>query len=175
MPTPGGVPVATMSPGSRVISEERSATNSGMPKIRSSVVESCIVSPFSVRPIPIASGGPASSGVTSAGPQGAAPSKILPGIHCGVAALQITGGEVVEERVAGDEVERVGGGDVLGLAADHERDLRLVVDLGAVGGQRHRRVGADERVAELAEDDRLGGRLRARPRPRAPCSSARCR
>ena len=43
--------------------------------------------------------------------------------------LQVAGGEVVEQRVAGEVVDRVGLGDVLGAAADDERDLGLVVDL----------------------------------------------
>ena len=83
-PTPAGVPVATMSPGSSVIRVERWASSSGTEKIRSAVVADCISSPFKVSEIPIASGGPASSGVTIAGPQGAEPSKTFPAIHCGV-------------------------------------------------------------------------------------------
>ena len=84
-PTPDGVPVATMSPGSSVIRVERWATSCGIEKIRPAVVSSCIRSPFRSSAIPIASSGPASSRVTIAGPQGAAPSNTFPGIHCGVA------------------------------------------------------------------------------------------
>ena len=85
LPTPSGVPVETMSPGSSVISPERWESSSGTLKISSAVEAPCICSPFSVSEISIASAGPASSGVTSAGPQGAEPSKTLPDIHCGVA------------------------------------------------------------------------------------------
>src|SRR5207244_6296211 len=63
LPTPAGVPVETMSPGSSVISLERYATSAGMPWMRSAVDADCIVSPFSVSEISIASCGPASSGV----------------------------------------------------------------------------------------------------------------
>ncbi len=84
-PTPAGVPVETMSPGSSVISDESRETSSAKPKIRSSVRADCIGSPFRASSKETAPSASASSGVTSAGPQGAEPSKTFPGIHCGVA------------------------------------------------------------------------------------------
>ena len=75
--------------------------------------------------------------------------------------LEVAGGEVVEQRVAGEVVERVGLGDFLGALADDEGDLGLVVDLAAVGGQRDRGSGRGQRVAVLAEDRRAGGHLHA--------------
>jgi hypothetical protein len=64
MPTPSGVPVETMSPGSSVISAESCESNCGTLKMRSSVEPFCISSPLRVSRISIASAGPASSGVT---------------------------------------------------------------------------------------------------------------
>ena len=84
-PTPEGVPVATMSPGSSVISADRmrhqrrhGVDQVGRRRPPASPRRSASARSRSRR------AAPASSGVTSAGPHGAEPSNTLPGIHCGV-------------------------------------------------------------------------------------------
>src|SRR5262249_56334441 len=80
-PTPEGVPVETMSPGSSVVSDERWEISSGTLKMRSFVEADCICSPLRAREKETAPPASASSAVTSAGPHGAEPSNTLPGIH----------------------------------------------------------------------------------------------
>ena len=74
-------------------------------------------------------------------------------------ALEVAGGEVVQQRVAGDVVQGGGLGDILRPAPDHERHLGLVVDLVAGRRQRHGRAGSGEGVAELGEEGRPRWRL----------------
>ena len=76
--------------------------------------------------------------------------------------LQVASREVVEQRVAGDVVERVGRRRPTPPRADHEGDLGLVVDLLARGGKGDRRPVGNEGVGELGEERGNGGRLAAR-------------
>ena len=50
-PTPGGVPVAITSPTSRVIISVMNSIRKGMSKIRFEVLDSCLVSPFTLQEI----------------------------------------------------------------------------------------------------------------------------
>ena len=155
---PEGVPVETMSPGSSVIRLERWATSSGIEKIRSAVDD--VLHPLAVQVSanPIASSAPASSAVTSAGPHGRRAVEDLARHPLRRRELQVARREVVEQRVAGDVVDRVGLGNVLGAAADDERHLGLVVDLVARRRQLDRRAVGDQRVANLAK--KVGRRRR---------------
>ena len=110
--------------------------------------------------------GPASSGVTIAGPARRRAVEDLARHPLRGRELEVARGEVVEQRVAGEVVDRVGLGDVLGAAADDERDLGLVVDLLARRRQRDRRAVGAQGVAELGEEGRARGRLHAAPRRR---------
>src|SRR6478609_8790851 len=80
-PTPSGVPVATTSPGFRVITSDRYARSSPTPNTMSAVVPSCTVSPLTTvvsrQPAP---GSPVSSAVTISeiGPLASA---FLPTVH----------------------------------------------------------------------------------------------
>ena len=104
----GGVPVATMSPGSSVISLERWATISGIEKIRPAVVSSCMRSPLRSSAIPIPSSGPASSGRDDRRPAGRRAVEDLARHPLRRRELQVARREVVEQRVAGEVVDRVG-------------------------------------------------------------------
>jgi hypothetical protein len=75
-----------------------------------------------------------------------------------VAHLHVARGHVVDDRVAEDVVHRPRARDVAAAAADHDRELALVVDLAADrrARQAHRVVRADRRTRELGEDDRPG-------------------
>ena len=81
-PTPNGVPVTMMSPGSSVITSEISLTRVATSKIRSSMLPSCMVSPLSRERMyrPAAPGG-SSSAVTISGPKEPERSKFLPMAH----------------------------------------------------------------------------------------------
>src|SRR5208283_4530196 len=80
-PTPDGVPVETMSPGSSVNTLDKYATSSGILKIRCFVLESCRISPLISIRMSSACGSGISSFVTIHGPIGAKVSKVLPISH----------------------------------------------------------------------------------------------
>ena len=82
MPTPEGVPVAMMVPGSRVMPEDSSWIIASMPVMRRSVVESCRSSPFTLAEMESAGGKAISSAVVMQGPMGVKPSRLLPKYHC---------------------------------------------------------------------------------------------
>lgn len=83
-PTPAGVPVAMMSPGSSVIVRDSQAIASATGNICSAVVPSWTTAPFRRVRTPSAWMSSISSSVTSAGPHGANVSIALPAVHCGV-------------------------------------------------------------------------------------------
>src|SRR6266702_1272772 len=70
-PTPSGVPVAMMSPGSSVMPDEMSAIRTGISKIMYLVLESCFMTPFFVSQSRRSCGSGISSAVTMHGPNGA--------------------------------------------------------------------------------------------------------
>ena len=160
-PTPSGVPVATTSPGSSVISMDRYSTSAGIEWTSFAVELSCMRSPLRSSAMPIASGGPASSGVTSAGPNGAEPSKVLPGHPLRRLELVVPRGQVVQQRVAGHVLDGPIGRHVLAAIADHEGHLGLVVDLGAPARQRDGGAVGPQRGRELGEEGRRLRRLGA--------------
>ena len=83
--TPDGVPVAMMSPGSRVIPAEMWAMSSGTPVIIWAQLASWRTSPLTrVRRVISPTGGAAAASRTT-GPSGANVSSALPRIHCGSA------------------------------------------------------------------------------------------
>ena len=82
MPTPAGVPVAMMVPGSRVMPEDNSSMISAMEVMRRSVVESCRSSPLIREEMASAGGKAISSAVVMQGPMGVKPSRPLPKYHC---------------------------------------------------------------------------------------------
>ena len=81
MPTPEGVPVAMMSPGSRVIPREQVSISVGMSKIRSVVFASWRSSPLTQHRTRVSSPS-SSSAVTTHGPMGQKVSNDLPRSHC---------------------------------------------------------------------------------------------
>ena len=139
LPTPDGVPVETMSPGSSVISARAGRRSSGTEKIRSEVEASCIRSPFRSRANEIASWGAGLVGGDQRRAAGRRAVEDLAGHPLRRRELEVAGGEVVEQHVAGDRVERLGRVDLLAAAPDDEGDLGLVVDLLARRRQRHGR------------------------------------
>jgi len=84
VPTPAGVPVATMSPGSSVITAESSAMMRATPNTISDVEEFCSTSSPIVVRMRSACGSAIASRVTSTGPHGPCVSKTLPIVHCDV-------------------------------------------------------------------------------------------
>ena len=80
-PTPAGVPVKMMSPGSSGTTADSSAISCGTPKTRSLVRASCTVSPSMLQPRARSSGSSSSSGVTTQGPSGAKPRCDLPRLN----------------------------------------------------------------------------------------------
>ena len=86
MPTPGGVPVDTMSPGSSVITDERYSSSAGTSNTNWFVLESCKVRPFNSNRMRRLFGSGISSLETSSGPIGPNVSKVLPIVHCVVAS-----------------------------------------------------------------------------------------
>src|SRR5271165_2556907 len=81
-PTPGGVPVETMSPGSKGVMEDRYSISSGILKTSSRVLEFWSCSPSMVRLMPRLCGSGISSAVTMAGPMGQKVGKLLDMDHC---------------------------------------------------------------------------------------------
>jgi hypothetical protein len=69
-PTPAGVPVLTMSPGSSVITRDKKLSNFGKLKIHSAVDPSCLSSPFKKVRRRTRDGSDNSSAVTTQGPMG---------------------------------------------------------------------------------------------------------
>ena len=82
MPTPGGVPVVTTSPGSSVMYFETSATSSAMPKIIVRVLPVCRRTPLTSSHMSRFCTSLISSVVTSHGPSGPNVSQPLPLFHC---------------------------------------------------------------------------------------------
>src|SRR5205823_12040382 len=72
------------------------------------------------------------------------------------------GGDVVRAAVAGDELERVVLGDPAAGAPDLDGELGLRVDVGRLRWEDDRLARPDQRVLELAEEERLRRRLPAR-------------
>ena len=145
VPTPAGVPVATMSPGSSVITADSSATSRGMPNTSCDVDESCSVSPSIEQRMRSACGSGISSRVTSERTARAVRVEHFAERPLRRAHLVVAHADVVEARVARDHAVRVRFGDVLRARADHERELRLVVDavrLGAGSRSARRRRSA---------------------------------
>jgi len=85
MPTPGGVPVETMSPGNRGVIEDKYSISSGILKTNSRVLEFCNCSPSMERLICKLCGSSISSAVTMAGPMGQKVGKLLDMDHCELA------------------------------------------------------------------------------------------
>jgi len=77
-PTPAGVPVEIISPGSNVTKEERKAISSATLKIINPVLESCLISPLTFRVILSACGSGISLAGVRQGPMGAKPSCHFP-------------------------------------------------------------------------------------------------
>src|SRR6266576_2402592 len=75
--------------------------------------------------------------------------------------LEIALGYVVTDAVAGDVVERVGLGYVLGAGADDGGDFDFPVEFCGAARLLHRIGGAAQRGVGLQEEDRLGRNLRA--------------
>ena len=129
MPTPSGVPVETMSPGSSVISCEswddqlRDAEDQvvGGAALHLLAVEGEADLDRVVRPRLVGRHQVGTAGRRAVEDLARHPLRRRP--------LQVAGREVVEQRVAGDVVERLGLVDVLGPPADDEGDLGLVVGL----------------------------------------------
>ena len=139
---------------------DRCETSWGTEKIRSSVEASCIRSPL--RSSVKRSRRAARPHRASPAPGRRARSRRRPcPASTGGRALEVAGGEVVEQRVAGDGVERLGLGTTDGAAADDDRDLGLEVDLRARRRQRHRRPGGGSALRYLAKIVGLVGRLDA--------------
>ena len=128
-PTPDGVPVAMMSPGSRVIERLMNAISAGTSPIRSLVEPSCMrcsVPSGVIRQLrrrrPAL--GSSSSRVTKAGPigrnvslaLGAQPLAValLAGLQGRRRALPVAGADVVDDDVAGDVVHGIGHGHATG-------------------------------------------------------------
>ena len=81
------------------------------------------------------------------------------GLH--LAALDVAGGDVVEDHVAGDVVLGLVGAEELAALADDDGQLELVVELlGQALGVDDRVVRADDRVDVLEEHDALVHRVR---------------
>ena len=146
------------SPGCSVVNVEMNSMIVGTSKIIDAVVLDCLTTPFTVSSIASAPGSGISSAVTRSGPKGPEPSKFLPAPNWigGFLICQSRMRDVVEDRVAGDVVERVGLGDVPPAAADDHRELRLPVD--RLGDPRHldRLAVGDERLREADEEVGLG-------------------
>src|SRR5271170_3650955 len=83
-PTPSGVPVAMMSPGSKVMMCDRNSMMAGTSKIILEVLLVCRISPPIFNCSSRFCGSGISSRVTNHGPIGAKPSKFLPAPHCEV-------------------------------------------------------------------------------------------
>ena len=154
-PTPAGVPVAMMSPGSSVIVRESHATSSAGPKIRFAVVPSC--SSLAVDARAQAERAQVAD-LVERDERGAARRERVDRLAARpqrVLQLQVARADVVERHRAGDVRQGVRVGDVARRTADHERQLRLVVDVVGVRGRQHDRLAAAaQRVCELREPHR---------------------
>ncbi len=95
------------------------------------------------------------------GAAGRRPVEHLAGLPLRRLELEVPRRQVVEQRVPGHGVEGLVLRDVLAAAADHERDLGLVVHLLGVGGKRHLGVRRGQGVRPLGEEGGRLGRLQA--------------
>ena len=126
--------------------------------------EVCRTSPFTRSSIARSCGSPISSAVTIHGPSGQKVSIALQNEKTPphLPALNVAGGDVVEDHVAGDVVHRLLRAEVLAVLPITTAELELVVELlGQVLGVDDRLVRADDRVDVLEEHD--PGRDRVRP------------
>ena len=131
-PLPAGLPVSRRSPGSSGIVWEAPEMSAAMSKSRSSVDPSCMTSPLSSRrTFRSARVDERRRHEERAGRQEAG--RVLGAVPVGADLLhvlaehEVARGDVVDDRVAGDVVERVLAGDAERLAADHDREFELPV------------------------------------------------
>ena len=108
MPTPAGVPVAMMSPGSSVNAVESVSICAAQSKIISLVDASWSSSSFTQVRMRRSCGSAISSAVTTQGPIGPWVSKLLPMRHRRRLELPVAHGDVVDDRVAGDHLVGAG-------------------------------------------------------------------
>ena len=158
-PTPPGVPVAMTSPGSRVMNREQKAMRLGTSWTISDVLASWMTSPLTRQRMRSAPGIRQLVGGHDPRSDRAERVEALAAHPLAVAELQVACRDVIETGIPEDVIERLRRRDVARRPADHDGQLRLVVDLTGVGVPPHD-VGsvADEAVRELGEDDRIGRR-----------------
>ena len=159
IPTPEGVPVRITSPGSSVNAPDACAMSVGTSKIRSLVFASCSVSPLSRCVIRRPRPSPSSSTGTSSEEERPERVEALRAHPLPVLALDRPRADVVSDRVPGDVRERVRGVDPPSAFADHDRELRLRVDMRVLARKDDRLARSDERRRELREQDRRFRRL----------------
>ena len=92
-----------------------------------------------------------------------------------VVELEVPGAHVVGRRVAGEHPGGTLRRDAARRPRDHERELRLGVDVARLGRELDRVAGPDDRVRQLREQERGGGEHRRPPRRRARRSCGRRR
>ena len=131
LPMPDGVPEKMMSPGSRGRRPTAARAARARRRASSTCATACIPSPTSVHEIARSSRSANSSGVTSHGPVGPKPGNDLPRLNCGAepCSCVIALRQVLPDREAGDVVPRALAVDLVRLAADHDDELDLPVDV----------------------------------------------
>ena len=144
------------SPGAKVIASLRIATSDATSKIISVVVASCTILPLSrvCRRRPLAPAGSSSVG-DEARAEAARAVEILADGPLRRLHLIVAHRGIVEDRIAGDIVERARLGDIAPAAA-HDRDqLALVIQLVRHAGPQDRRAMADQARGDAVEDRRI--------------------
>lgn len=137
-----------------VVPRERWLTMEATPKMRSSVLDSCLSSPLTL--VVMREGPPPAGGRDYGVAEGR---EAVEGLGVAELAARVVGELVVPGRhvvgggIAEDVGHGVGLGDVLGVAADDDGQLALVVERGLGGGvDGDGVVGAGEGVRRLGED-----------------------
>ena len=162
-PTPAGVPVAMIVPGSNVNAVEMCSISSQQLLIICDVDASCRRSSSTHVRIRRSCGSVISSVVTNHGPIGPWVSQLLPIVIVGCRALPVAHGDVVDDEVPGDDVGGVGRLDAAAALPDHHPELALVVDpVGRDGRHLDRTRRSGDARDLLVEHDRPVGLRHAR-------------
>src|SRR5665213_2620602 len=115
------------------------------------VVSSCVISPLTL--VVMCSGWrrSISSAVTSQGPMLPVASKFLPCVTLNLPCRNQADRAFVTDRDAGDVIERVLMRDATARAANHQRDLALMIELFGLMRQHELRFMPDQRTGRAVE------------------------
>ena len=160
-PTPGGVPVETMSPGSRGVMEERYSIE--LRNFEDEFAGVGVLQDFAVDgKADVESVGIGDFvGGDDGGTERAESGEALAHRPLGAGELDVAGTDIVDDRVAVDVITPCRRWNAITAFTDDEGEFSFVVGLGRVFGEHDGFAGSDDRGWELEENDGGGGDFHA--------------